>query len=474
MERSIIDADYKPHLDAYHLPSNTASSVLQPNWHWRLRSFVLVGGFSLLGVVLAHTHPSSRAISVADAPIAEILEKPVGVSAETPPSIIPAVHSEQPVQESLPRQDLESKWRQVTVRSGDTISDIFRRLDLDNEFRAIFDAKVAARELRSIHPGQAIRIRTSERGMEELIYQPRDTHRLHITRSEDSFDAVLEPLKLEKTTTFASGEISHSLFLAGLDAGLSGTMIMQLASIFGWDIDFSLDVRAGDRFNVLYEQYHYDDKKVRDGEIVAAEFVNQGKSYKAFRYADSAGNADYYGEDGRSLRKPFLRSPVNFSRISSPFNLSRRHPVLNTIRAHRGVDYAAASGTAIIASGNGRVVFKGNKGGYGKTIMLRHGNAYSTLYGHMSKYARGLHVGSLIQQGQVIGYVGQTGLATGPHLHYEFRINGVHHNPVTVRLPSARPLVGRDMVTFKAAIQPWQAQLNVSNAALASALQTLQ
>jgi murein DD-endopeptidase MepM/ murein hydrolase activator NlpD len=200
---------------------------------------------------------------------------------------------------------------------------------------------------------------------------------------------------------------------------------------------------------------------LRDGDIIAAEFVNQGRSYKALRYKDPKGDVDYYAPDGKRLRKKFLRTPVNFTRISSGFSLHRKHPILNVIRAHKGVDYAAPTGTPIRAAGDGKVVFKGRKGGYGKVIILRHGAIYSTVYGHMSRYARGLSVGKRVRQGQIIGYVGMTGLATGPHLHYEFRVHGVHRNPLTVKLPAAAPLPARYHADFQAHTEEALARLRL-------------
>ena len=235
---------------------------------------------------------------------------------------------------------------------------------------------------------------------------------------------------------------------------------MALAGIFGWDIDFALDIRQGDSFTVMYEELLLDGEKVGDGNIIAAEFINDDRTYRAYRYTDSKEKTEYYSPDGKSMRKPFMRTPVDLARISSRFNLRRKHPVLNKIRAHKGVDYAAATGTAIKATGDGKVVHRGRKGGYGNTIILRHGNTYTTLYAHMSKYARKTGVGSRVKQGQIIGYIGSTGLATGPHLHYEFRVNGVHRNPLKVKLPSAKPLPESEMGRFQTSIQPLIVQLD--------------
>ncbi|MEJ2115872.1 MAG: peptidoglycan DD-metalloendopeptidase family protein [Gammaproteobacteria bacterium] len=266
----------------------------------------------------------------------------------------------------------------------------------------------------------------------------------------------------------ATGKINHSLFLAGQDAGMSDGLIMELAGIFGWDIDFALDIRQNDTFTVVYEELFLQGEKVGDGNIIAAEFVNNKHTYRAYRYTDNNGKTEFYSPDGKSMRKPFMRTPVDLARISSRFNLKRKHPILNKIRAHKGVDYAAATGTAIKATGDGKVVHRGRKGGYGNTIILRHGNTYTTLYAHMSKYARKTGIGSRVKQGQIIGYIGSTGLATGPHLHYEFRVNGVHRNPLKVKLPSAKPLPNSEIEKFKISIQPMIVQLDsYSQSALA-------
>jgi murein DD-endopeptidase MepM/ murein hydrolase activator NlpD len=228
--------------------------------------------------------------------------------------------------------------------------------------------------------------------------------------------------------------------MSAQDAGLSDNLTMEIANIFGWDIDFALDIRKGDAFTVLYEELYLDGEKIDDGNILAAEFVNNGRTYQAVRYTDAGGHTDYYSLDGKSMRKQFLRTPVSIARISSRFNLKRKHPILNKIRAHKGVDYAAARGTPIKATANGRIVHRGKKGGYGNTIIIQHGSKYSTLYAHLSKYRGGLKKGSRVKQGQEIGYVGSSGLATGPHLHYELRVNGVHRDPLRVKLPGAEPL----------------------------------
>jgi murein DD-endopeptidase MepM/ murein hydrolase activator NlpD len=238
---------------------------------------------------------------------------------------------------------------------------------------------------------------------------------------------------------------------------------MQLVAIYGWDIDFALDIRKGDKFKLIYEEKFKDDIKVSEGPILAAEFVNNKTSFKAVRYSLPEGNSDYFSETGASMRKAFIRTPLNFTRISSTFSLNRKHPVLNTIRAHKGVDYAAPSGTPVKAAGDGTITSIGRNGGYGRVIEIRHGGTYSTLYAHLSNYAKGLKKGSRVKQGQTVGYVGMSGLATGPHLHYEFRVNGVHRNPLTVQLPKADSIPDDLLVDFKDKSAPLLAQLEDLN-----------
>ena len=243
----------------------------------------------------------------------------------------------------------------------------------------------------------------------------------------------------DRRIAYSQGRIEDSLFLAGQRAGMAESVIMELASIFGWDIDFALDIRGGDEFRVVYEELWLDGEKTGNGDILAAEFINQGRTVRAVRYTSPDGKTSYYTPEGLNMRKAFLRSPVDFRRISSRFG-KRKHPILNSMRMHTGVDYAAARGTPVRATGDGKIIYRGRKGGYGKTVIIKHGSSYTTLYAHLNNYNRKAPSGSRVRQGQVIGYVGSTGRATGPHLHYEFRVHGAHRNPLTVKLPSASPI----------------------------------
>jgi len=332
--------------------------------------------------------------------------------------------------------------RSVSVANGDSLYVIFKRNGIQlADLEAIVKASSDTRELTRLTPGQRIEFHlTRDKGVSKLVHYLDETRTLYVRRNGIGYDSKLVEVPLDRHVTTAEGVIESSLFLAGQRAGLSGNVIMQLVEIFGWDVDFALDIRAGDRFAVIYEELYKDGNKLRDGKILAASFTNQGKTTRIVRYQYEDGHSAYFKPDGVSIRKAFLRTPVNYSRITSRFSLRRKHPVLHKFRAHRGVDYAAPRGTPIKATGDGKIVYIGRKGGYGKTIVLRHGATYTTLYAHMSGFARGMRHGKRVSQGQIIGYIGSTGLSTGPHLHYEFRVRGVHRNPLSVKLPKAAPI----------------------------------
>ncbi|MEJ2553665.1 MAG: peptidoglycan DD-metalloendopeptidase family protein [Gammaproteobacteria bacterium] len=354
-------------------------------------------------------------------------------------------------------------WRSVKVKRGDNLSVIFSRLGISPQaLHNILALGDDTRTLKHIRPGQMIKMELS--GNSRLLglkYEIDPVRSLRVWRNgDDHFKSSLIERPVEHRIAHTSAVITSSLFEAAQQAGLSDKLTMELAGIFGWDIDFALDIRDGDRFSVIYDDLYLDGKRLRHGDILAAEFVNNGASYRAVRYTDARGHTDYYSPDGKSMRKAFLRTPVAFTRISSYFTKGRYHPILHRIRAHKGVDYAAPIGTPVKATGDGKVIFVGRRGGYGNAIVLRHGVRYSTLYGHLSRFARGLHRGKHVRQGQTIGYVGMTGLATGPHLHYEFRIHGVHHNPLTVHFPDAAPLPGRYKQDFMITSRRFLAQLD--------------
>ncbi|MFK7903366.1 MAG: peptidoglycan DD-metalloendopeptidase family protein [Nitratireductor sp.] len=368
-----------------------------------------------------------------------------------------------PQQPSKNKALKESAWQSAKVKPGDSLARIAYRheiasVDIHNLMQTGEDTQVLTR----IKPGEEIRFVKNPQGqLKELEYDITETERLHITRSGNDFTSSIIDRPFEVIENRRSAVIDNSLYEAAKSSGLSDNVIMEMANIYGYDIDFALDIRKGDRFTVIWEEYYRDGEKIQDGDIVATEFVNNNRTIRAVKYTDDTGKSDYYTPDGKSLRKAFLRSPVHFTRISSKFNPNRLHPIFKTKRPHRGVDYAAKTGTPIYSAGDGKVIHRGKKGGYGNTVIIQHGNKYNTLYAHMSSYNRKVRNGSRVKQGQVIGYVGSTGWATGPHLHYEFRINGVHRNPLTVKLPSAEPLAKKYRDDFALAIKPLMSQLDI-------------
>jgi murein DD-endopeptidase MepM/ murein hydrolase activator NlpD len=346
------------------------------------------------------------------------------------------------------------------VKAGDNLSLLFQRAGLsDTKLYELMSSNAATKQLKKLHPGQLFHFEIHDGQLQKLTYQKDKLRSVEFARSDKGFSHTDIELKPDTHLAYREARIVNSLFLAGTDAGMEESLIMELASIFGWDIDFALDIRSNDSFKVLYEEHFLEGEKLRNGPILAAEFTNQGKTFKAVRYTNSKGDSNYFSPEGKSMRKAFLRTPVDFARISSHFNLNRKHPILNRIRAHKGTDYAAPTGTPIKAAGDGRIIWAGTKGGYGRTVIIQHGQSYKTLYAHMSKYGRSIKKGKRVKQGQTIGYVGSSGLATGPHLHYEFYLNGAVRNPVKVPLPKAKSVPKADLANFIDQTKPIVAKL---------------
>ena len=359
-------------------------------------------------------------------------------------------------------------WNEVAVEPGDNLSLIFPRVGLNAKDVYLITQldKKALAPLLNLKPGQVLRFGTLMQkdgalSLEALKVTLNPIETIHVRKVNQIYYADTIKLKVDLIQKQITGKIDSSLFEAGLSAGLTDKVVMEMAHIFGWDIDFALDLRKGDHFKLILNEAFIDGNKVSDGNILAADFTNRGKTFRAIRFADSAGLGRYYSPEGDSMRKTFNRTPVPLSRISSRFNPNRKHPILKTNRPHRGVDYAAKKGTPILATGDGKVDFMGTKGGYGRTVILSHGGKYTTLYAHMSRYKKGIRSGKRVKQGQTIGYIGSSGLATGPHLHYEFRVNGTHRNPLTVKLPKAQPLPKKYHAQFKAQATPLITQLDI-------------
>ena len=359
-------------------------------------------------------------------------------------------------------------WREITVKSGDNLSLIFPRVGLNSRDVYLVTQldKKALAPLLNLKPGQLLHFGTLTQkdgtlSLEALKVTLNPIETLHVRKVDHVYYAETTRLEIDLIQKHITGKIDSSLFEAGMTAGLTDKVVMEMAHIFGWDIDFALDLRKGDHFKLILNEAFIDGNKVDDGNILAADFTNRGKTFRAIRFVDAMGLGRYYSPEGDSMRKTFNRTPVPLSRISSRFNPNRKHPILKTNRPHRGVDYAAKKGTPILATGDGKVDFIGTKGGYGRTVILSHGGKYTTLYAHMSRYKKGIRSGKRVKQGQTIGYIGSSGLATGPHLHYEFRVNGTHRNPLTVKLPKAEPLPKKYHAQYKAQATPLITQLDV-------------
>lgn len=359
----------------------------------------------------------------------------------------------------------ESFMREERIQRGDTVISLLSRLGIRDAaaieyLRGSRDTQALFRQL---SPGKHVTARIGTQGeLLSLIFPlngSKDTA-LIVDRDAGGFTAAEQALQLETQVLVKSAEISYSLFGATDAAGIPDSVATQLADIFGGDIDFHRDLRKGDRFSVIFESITHLGKQVRTGRILAAEFINAGKGYSAIWFRGDGEQGGYYSADGKNIRKAFLRSPLEFSRVTSGFSSARFHPVLQKWRAHKGIDYGAATGTRVRATGDGTVDFVGNQGGYGKVVVLRHQGRYTTLYGHLSGFAPGLRKGMRVAQGDTIGLVGATGMATGPHLHYEFRIGDMHQNPLAMSLPSAPPLSTQQLARFQEAAQVQLARID--------------
>ena len=356
----------------------------------------------------------------------------------------------------------EAYWQEERVQRGDTIASVLARLQVDDPdavqtLRGTREAKA----LYQLVPGKTIRAKITAEGRLLALRYLAGNSLFAVERAGATFTVTQQPAQLETRTLMRSGEIRSSLFAATDAANLSDAVATQIADVFSTDIDFHRDLRRGDRFTVVYEAFYHQGEMVKSGRVLAAEFINQGKVYQAVYFQNSEGEGGYYTPEGKNIRKAFLRSPLEFSRISSGFTNARFHPVLQQWRAHKGIDYAAPTGTRVKATADGVVEFAGRQGGYGNVVVLRHQSKYTTWYGHLSAFAKGMRKGSRVSQGEVIAFVGATGLATGPHLHYEFRVNNVHQNPLRVVMPSAPPITPELKAAFEAAAQPLALRLQL-------------
>jgi murein DD-endopeptidase MepM/ murein hydrolase activator NlpD len=368
-------------------------------------------------------------------------------------------------------QPTDPLQKSVTVANGDTLSTVFSRVGLNaNALHEAIDSSKDAKRFSRLHVGQVLDFKLTPEGkLERLSSKLNDLESISLNRSDKGFSFKRELVKPDVRTSYARGVINSSLFLSAKRAGLSHSLTMDLANVFGYDIDFAQDIREGDEFELIYEEHVVNNKQVGNGNILSARFTNRGKTYTAVRYTSKQGVTSYYNADGMSMRKAFIRTPVDFARISSKFSMGRRHPILNKIRAHKGVDYAAPRGTPIKAAGDGRVLLAGRKGGYGNAVVIQHGNSYRTLYGHMQGFAKGVRTGTNVKQGQIIGYIGTTGLSTGPHLHYEFQVNGRHVDPLSQKLPMADPIASNEKQRFLQLSKPLMARMDQEKSTMLAA-----
>ena len=397
----------------------------------KLRWLVAVSSLPLLGVVTAFGIMPQNQVST------------LGSKTVTQEIVLP--HTTQAIGHAV------TFWRNDRVQRGDTVVEQLRRLNVDDADASNYLRKArAAASFRKLSIGKSVQAETDADGnLLALRYPNRDGSQTVIEKKAGRFVSYTLPAQLEQRVFMRTGEIRTSLFAATDEVNLPDPAANQLADIFGGDIDFHHDLRKGDRFTVIYEMTYSNGEPLRAGRVLAAEFVNRGKVYRTVYFQTDDKHGDYYAPDGKSMHKAFLRSPVEFSRISSGFTLSRYHPILHKWRAHKGTDFAAPVGTKVKVTADGIVSFVGRQRGYGNVIIVKNQRPFSTVYGHLSRFAKGLHRGQHIAQGEVIGYVGMTGWATGPHLHYEFRINGKQHDPMRVALPDASPISDEQMASFK-------------------------
>ena len=348
-------------------------------------------------------------------------------------------------------------WRNIEVKSGDNLSSIFSKVGLsDQDLFRVLNSSDEAKVLNQVYPGYQldflIPVNVDGKGELEqlrLLKSPLEGFLFTLNNNNYDVESILNFPQLRPT--FKVGTIADSLFMAGQREQIPAVTIMEMANIFGGVIDFILDPRAGDDFSILYDEKYLDGEFIGHGDILATQYTNQGKTFTAVRYINEEGEAGYYNAEGESMRKAFLRSPLDVFRISSNFNPSRRHPILNTIRAHKGTDYAAPRGTPIRATSDGQVTRASRNGSFGNLVIVKHAGGFETKYAHLSKYANGVKKGKRVRQGDIIGYVGTTGSATGPHLHYEFLMGGVHQNPRTIidKLPKAESIDPAEMDSFR-------------------------
>lgn len=418
-------------------------NLLSQERKMKLRWFVALSSIPLLGVVTAFGLVSESDLGLAKTNITiEEITLPKVAATET---------------------TAVSFWRNERVQRGDTVAALLNRLNVTDT--AAINYLIGAPEaisFRTLAIGKEAQAETTANGdLISLRYLNSNDEQVLIDKQNGSLQTKALPAKLEKRIFVRTGEIKTSLYAATDAAGMPESAANQLNELFSGDIDFHHDVKSGDKFTVVYEMTYSNGALINTGRIQAAEFINQGHSYRAVYFQKDAQNGSYYTPDGKSVQKAFLRSPIEYSRVSSGFSSSRFHPVLNKWRSHKGVDFSAPTGTKIKVTADGVIASIGKENGYGNVIKVRHQGRYTTVYGHLSRFANGLHAGQRVAQGEIIGYVGMTGLATGPHLHYEFKVDGQQRNPMSVALPDAQPISGAYKTAFQSVANDFVARLSL-------------
>jgi len=362
----------------------------------------------------------------------------------------PQFKPEQPNVAKAPEKP-KSDWEIITTHQGDTLAAVFQRAGVSRKtLQAILHKNPHAKALANIKPNQQLQLLVRNKVLEKLIIPFSNTQLINVDHQGSSYITKITSRKMNSHNQYVTATVRGSLYTTAKRANISYKLIQQMTDIFNWEIDFAHDIRAGDQFSIAYKGFFIDNKLVDTGEILAVSYTSRGKAHQAIRHTRANGDYDYYTPQGTSLKKAFARYPIKFSHISSTFSLSRSHPILHYRRPHKGVDLAAPIGTPVRATGDGRIEMIGRQNGYGNMVKIAHFNNFSSIYGHMLKFQKGLGKGDHIKRGEIIGYVGQTGLATGPHCHYEFHINKHPKNPTTVDLPRSAPISGRELASFKA------------------------
>jgi len=356
-----------------------------------------------------------------------------------------------------------SFWHSERVQRGDTVAELLSRLNIEDQDASNYlRTSPETESLRKLSVGKEIQAETSATGeLISLRYLSNHDEQILINKQDDAFKIIALPAQFEKRLFVRTGEIKTNLYAAADAAGMPEAAANQLYELFSGDIDFHHDLRVGDKFTAVFEMNYHNGALMNTGRILSAEFINQGHVYRAIYFQEDDQHGDYYTPEGKSVQKAFLRSPIEYSRVSSGFSNSRFHPILNKWRSHKGVDFAAPAGTKVKSTADGIVTYVGRDGGYGNVVRINHQGRYTTVYGHLSRFALNLRKGQHVVQGEVIGYVGMTGLASGPHLHYEFKINGQQHNPMRVALPDAKPISNAYYSAFRAVADEFVARLNL-------------